>query len=240
MTARPSGFNPRAVVNYRTHEAGAKKDVGARTRLESEVMYAVVKTGGKQYRVAKDDVIQIERLTGVEGDTVVLDDVLMLGDGADVTIGAPFVDGARVAGEIVEQGRGPKIVIFKKRRRQKYRRKKGHRQNLTWLKVTEILTNGAEPSVKPVAREAAPASEPAAAAPSAGDDLKKLSGVGPALEKKLLEAGVTSFAQIASWGPDEIAEFDEKLSFKGRIEREDWIGQAKAFVAEAGGEETTE
>jgi len=89
-------------------------------------MYAVVKTGGKQYRVAKDDVITIEKLNAEAGETVTLDQVLMIGDGDNVTIGAPFVDGAAVAGEVVEQTRDKKIVVFKKRRRQNYRRKKGH------------------------------------------------------------------------------------------------------------------
>ncbi|MEM9706639.1 MAG: 50S ribosomal protein L21 [Pseudomonadota bacterium] len=195
-------------------------------------MYAVVKTGGKQYRVSENDIIQIERLPGEVGETAVLSDVLMIGDGGNVTVGAPFISGASVAGEIVDQARGPKIVVFKKRRRQNYRRKKGHRQNLTFLKVTQILTDGAAPKAPPKkAKTPEPKPEAAATAASGGaDDLKKLSGVGPALEKKLHEAGVTSFAQIASWGPEEIAEFDEKLSFKGRIEREQWVEQAKAIV----------
>ena len=88
-------------------------------------MYAVVKTGGKQYRVAKDDIIKIERLPGEAGDTITLNDVLMVGDGDKVEVGAPMLDGAAVAGEILEQGRGKKIVIFKKRRRQNYRPQKG-------------------------------------------------------------------------------------------------------------------
>ncbi len=191
-------------------------------------MYAVVKTGGKQYRVAKDDVITIEKLSADAGDTVTLDKVLMIGDGDNVTIGAPFIDGAAVAGEIVEQKRDKKIVVFKKRRRQNYRRKKGHRQHITLMRVTDIIASGAKPAA--AAAKPAPKKEAAPAA-SGGDDLKKLSGVGPALETKLHEAGVTSFAQIAAWGPAEIAEFDEKLSFKGRIEREDWIGQAKKLAA---------
>jgi len=101
-------------------------------------MFAVIKTGGKQYKVAENDVITVERLEGEAGDTVTLGDVLMVGEGADVTVGAPLVDGAKVTAEIVEQGRGPKIVIFKKRRRQNYRRTKGHRQLLTTLKVTGV------------------------------------------------------------------------------------------------------
>lgn len=214
-------------------------------------MYAVVKTGGKQYRVSKDDILRVERLPGEAGDVVTLDDVLMVGDGGDVTVGAPKVDGAAVAAEIIEQMRDKKIIVFKKRRRQNYRRKKGHRQHLTVLKVTEILTGGAKP--KPAAKKkAAPKAEkaaekkdapktetkkaeakkpaPKAAASESADDLKELSGVGPVLEKKLIEAGVTSFAQIAAWGPKEIEEFDEKLSFKGRIEREGWVEQAKELA----------
>ncbi len=199
-------------------------------------MYAVVKTGGKQYRVSKDDILKVERLTGEAGDTITLDEVLMVGEGGDVTVGAPTVSGASVAAEIVEQMRDKKIIVFKKRRRQNYRRKKGHRQHLTVLKVTDILTGGAKP--KPAAKKAAPkkaeapkeekAAEPKAA--EGADDLKKLSGVGPVLEKKLIEAGVTSFAQIASWTEKEVEEFDEKLSFKGRIEREGWIEQAKKLA----------
>ena len=198
-------------------------------------MYAVVKTGGKQYRVSKDDIVKVERLPGEAGDVITLDDVLMLGDGANVTVGAPMVDGAAVAAEILEQKRDKKIIIFKKRRRQNYRRKKGHRQHLTVLKVTDILTDGAKP--KPAAKKAAKKEEPKAEAPAAAaktsdgaDDLKLLSGVGPVLEKKLHEAGVTSFAQIAAWGPKDIEEFDEKLSFHGRIEREGWIEQAKKLA----------
>ena len=193
-------------------------------------MYAVVKTGGKQYRVSKDDVLRVEKLAGDAGDVITLDDVLMVGDGADVTVGAPRVEGAAVAAEIVEQMRDRKIIIFKKRRRQNYRRKNGHRQHLTVLRVTDILTNGAK--AKPAAKKKA-ATKPAEtkAAPTGGaDDLKKLSGVGPVLEEKLNAAGVTSFTQIAAWGADDIAEFDEKLSFKGRIEREGWVEQAKKLA----------
>ncbi|MEO1242787.1 MAG: 50S ribosomal protein L21 [Pseudomonadota bacterium] len=206
-------------------------------------MYAVVKTGGKQYRVSKDDILKVERLPGDAGDVITLDDILMVGEGKNVTLGEPRVAGAAVAAEILEQGRGPKITVFKKRRRQNYRRKKGHRQLLTVLKVTDILTDGAKPkpAAKKAAKKAAPKAEaekaePKKAAPKkaaaadSADDLKKLSGVGPVLEKKLIEAGVTSFAQIASWKKKDIEEFDEKLSFKGRIEREGWVEQAKELA----------
>ena len=101
-------------------------------------MYAVIKTGGKQYKVAKDDVIEVERTGAEAGKTVELKDVLMLSDGGKVEIGAPLVKGASVKAEVVELSRGPKVIIFKKRRRKNYRRKKGHRQDLMVLKITAI------------------------------------------------------------------------------------------------------
>jgi large subunit ribosomal protein L21 len=101
-------------------------------------MYAVIKTGGKQYRVSKDDVVTIERVPGDAGATVEFDQVLMVGAGADVTIGAPIVSGAKVIAELVEQSRGPKLIAFKKRRRKNSRRKKGHRQDLSVVRITDI------------------------------------------------------------------------------------------------------
>jgi len=101
-------------------------------------MYAVIKTGGKQYRVAENDLVTVERLAGAAGDTVELDQVLAVGAGADVKIGTPVLAGAKVSAEIVEQARGDKVIIFKKRRRKNSRRKNGHRQDLTVLKITGI------------------------------------------------------------------------------------------------------
>lgn len=101
-------------------------------------MFAVIRTGGKQYRVAENDIIRVERLDGEAGASLTLDQVLMVGEGEKVTVGAPLVDGASVSAEVVEQGRGPKLIVFKKKRRQNYRRKKGHRQDLTVLKITGI------------------------------------------------------------------------------------------------------
>src|SRR5579862_4423383 len=104
-------------------------------------MFAVIKTGGKQYRVAAEDVIKVERLKGDPGETISFGEVLLVG-GDSVTLGAPTVAGATVAAEVVEQGRGPKIIAFKKRRRKNSRRKRGHRQEFTLLRITEILTDG--------------------------------------------------------------------------------------------------
>ena len=221
-------------------------------------MFAVLKTGGKQYRVASGDVLRVEKLAAEPGETVQFNDILMIG----AQVGTPMVDGAAVQAEVVDQVKGDKVIHFVKRRRKHgSKRTKGHRQQLTLIKVTELLEKGADksgvkaavgagsvaavavaaaaPKAKAAPKKAEPKAEAKAApkkeAPKAdagADDLKALSGVGPALEKKLHAAGVTSFAQIAAWGEAEIAEFDEKLSFKGRIEREGWVEQAKAKVAE--------
>jgi large subunit ribosomal protein L21 len=102
-------------------------------------MFAVVKTGGKQYRVAAGDVIKVEKLAGEAGGTVTLDQILMVGEGASATVGTPLVAGAKVTAQVVAQARGPKIIVFKKKRRQNYRRKNGHRQDLTILRVTDIV-----------------------------------------------------------------------------------------------------
>ena len=101
-------------------------------------MFAVVKTGGKQYRVAKGDVIRVEKIDAKDGDKVSLDEVLMVGEAGKSKVGAPLVKGASVKAEVVAQARTPKIIVFKKKRRQNYRRKKGHRQDLTILRVTDI------------------------------------------------------------------------------------------------------
>jgi len=212
-------------------------------------MFAVLKTGGKQYKVQSGDLLRVEKLAADAGETVQFNDILMLG-GDTTVIGAPFVAGAAVQAEVVDQIKGDKVIHFVKRRRKhSSKRTVGHRQQLTVVRVTDILADGADKSgvkaavgagsVAGVAVAAAEASAPkkaakaekaAPAAAAGADDLKKLSGVGPALEKKLHEAGVTTFAQIAAWTDADVAEMDEKLSFKGRIEREDWIAQAKELA----------
>jgi large subunit ribosomal protein L21 len=101
-------------------------------------MYAVIKTGGKQYRVAENDVVEIERLPGEAGAQVEFTEVLMVGQGESVKFGMPLVAGAKVVGELVEQTRGPKLIAFKKRRRKNSRRKKGHRQDLSKVRITGI------------------------------------------------------------------------------------------------------
>jgi len=234
-------------------------------------MFAVLKTGGKQYKVQSGDVLRVEKLAANAGDTVQFNDIMMLG-GDKPVVGAPLVTGAAVQAEVIDQIKGEKVIHFVKRRRKhSSKRTKGHRQQLTLLRVTEILAEGgdksgvqaavgagsvagvaaaaAAPKTKADKKAAAPKAEKKAAAPKPekkaaapkaekkaaktddkADDLKKLSGVGPALEKKLHEAGVTTYAQIAGWSAADIAEMDEKLSFKGRIEREGWVDQAKELT----------
>jgi large subunit ribosomal protein L21 len=222
-------------------------------------MFAVMKTGGKQYKVQAGDRLRVEKLAADAGETVQFNEILMLGGDAPV-VGSPMVSGAAVQALVVDQVKGEKLIHFVKRRRKHgSQRKKGHRQQLTLVEITEIMPSGGDKSgvkaamgagsapaavvsetpKKAAPKKAAPKAEPKAeaapvAAPAtsaaAADDLKQLSGVGPALEKKLIAAGVTSFAQIAAWTEADVAEFGEKLSFKGRIEREGWIEQAKKLA----------
>ncbi|MFG5382048.1 50S ribosomal protein L21 [Yoonia sp. R2-816] len=227
-------------------------------------MFAVLKTGGKQYKVTSGDVLRVEKLAAQAGDKIQFNEILMVGS----TVGTPLVAGAGVQAEVIDQIKGEKTINFVKRRRKHgSQRKKGHRQQLTLVRIADILEKGADksgvmaavsgagmvatPAAKPAAKKAAPKKEAKAEAPKAekpkaekpkaekkaapaksegADDLKKLSGVGPALEKKLHEAGVTTFAQIAAWTDADVAAMDEKLSFKGRIEREGWIDQAKELA----------
>ena len=289
-------------------------------------MFAVLKTGGKQYRVATGDVLRVEKLACEAGETVQFNDVMMLG-GDTVSVGTPLVAGAAVQADVIDQIRGEKLIHFVKRRRKHgSQRTKGHRQYLTLLRVTDILTSGADAtgvkaaigagsaprpateaglgvprtatkeakvaaaakrgkaSKAPKAPKPAPDAAPAeAAAPEAEDnttrnatiagaavagiaavaagvavatgvigggkgekpgnlldearggkpdELRKIGGVGPKLEATLHANGVFHFDQIAAWGPEEVAYMDDRLSFKGRIERDGWIDQAKTFAAE--------
>lgn len=243
-------------------------------------MFAVLKTGGKQYKVQTGDMLRVERIAASAGETVQFNEVLMLG-GDNPTVGAPMIEDAGVQAEVVDQIKGEKVIHFVKRRRKhSSKRTKGHRQKLTLVKITEILASGAgksgvaaaigtgsvsaaavaaitgkavdAPTPKKTkkqkaaaaaseapAKAAAPAKEeaPKAAKPAAkkaakgdGDDLSTISGVGPVIVGKLNDAGITTFAQIAAWSDADVEAIEEKLSFKGRVGREDWIAQAKELA----------
>ena len=223
-------------------------------------MFAVLKTGGKQYKVQSGDMLRVEKLAADAGETVQFNDILMIG-GESPVVGAPMVADAAVQADVIDQIKGDKTINFVKRRRKhSSQRTKGHRQQLTLLRITEILASGAGKSgvkaalgaagsapaataapkaakapakapakaaAKAAPAKAAPAKAAAPVADQASDDLKKLSGVGPALEKKLLAGGVTSFAQIAAWSAEDVASVDAELALKGKIEKEGWIAQAK-------------
>jgi large subunit ribosomal protein L21 len=139
-------------------------------------MFAVIRTGGKQYRVAPNDIIEVEKIAGKPGDIVELAEVILLGGEGGPKTGSPTIAGALVAAEVIEQTRADKIVVFKKKRRKNYRRKKGHRQALTALRITEILTDGKKPSkatAKPEPKRAEKKPEPAKAEKAEGARAKK-------------------------------------------------------------------
>lgn len=195
-------------------------------------MFAVIKTGGKQYKVANGDKITIERLVGEAGQTVFFSEILMLGNGAEVTIGAPLVVGAGVEATIVLQARGPKVISFKKRRRQNSMRKRGHRQNLSVVEITNIIASGAKAPTATAAVKAVSAAAPKAAAGKLDStNLSLISGIGPTIEKKLRAAGVTTWEQIASWSDADVAKWDEELALRNRATREEWVEQAKELLA---------
>ena len=201
-------------------------------------MYAVVETGGKQYKVAIGDKLKVEKLAAEEGASIDLDRVLMVADGDNVQVGQPLVETA-VSATVVSHGRGDKIKVFKMKRRKNYRRTQGHRQSYTEIEITGI--GGKSAAKKPAAK--AEAKKPAAkkeAAPEktadtgpdgVGDDLTTINGIGPVIEKKLTALGITTFKQIAELDQDRIDEINEQLSFKGRIERENWVEQAKELIS---------
>lgn len=217
------------------------------------MMYAVIESGGKQYRVSVGDRVKVESLKAEPGAEVTLGNVLLVADGDKLEVGSPYT-GASVSAKVVEHGRGPKLRILKFRRRKNSRTHAGHRQNFTELEITGIggktaaapardaetgagkkVTGEAPPKKKAGKKKAATAKKKARktaepAEDESGDDLTRLEGVGPVLAKKLNEAGVESLTQIAEWTDDDIARIDGQLDFKGRIQRDDWVGQAKKLI----------
>ncbi len=202
-------------------------------------MFAVIKTGGKQYKVSRNDVITVEKLHAEPGDTVAFEHVLMVG-GDTTVIGSPLVKGATVAASVVEQARGPKVISFFKRRRQNSKRKKGHRQDLTIVRITDILTNGEKVDVSRKAAPVAAAVAAVAAAPKAAkgasseldqSNLSLIAGIGPTIEKKLRAAGIQTWSEIAAWTDADIEKWNTELKLGGRATREEWVEQAKELLA---------
>jgi large subunit ribosomal protein L21 len=230
-------------------------DIRTNTKRRKK-MFAVIKTGGKQYRVSAEEIVTVEKLAGEAGEMVEFADVLMVGEGDKATVGAPMVAGAMVTGEIVSQSRGPKVISFKKRRRQNSKRIRGHRQLLTTVRIAEILTDGAKPSRKaaakpPKAEKAAKAdNKPEAAQPvkeeakaetaaplfkapkGKGDDLSKVKGIGKVASSQLNEQGITTYAQLAELTDKDIERIDAAMPFSAE-QIADWRDQAKELAKEA-------
>lgn len=209
-------------------------------------MFAVIKTGGKQFRVSANDRITTAKIEGNPGDTVAFGTVLMLTDGDKNTLDAKALGEITVAGEIVEQARGEKVIAFKKRRRQNSKRKRGFRAELTVIRITDILTGGKKPEMKKGEASLAAlmsgssetkgeaAAKPAKIAKAEALDasnLSLISGIGPTIEKKLRAAGIASWNDIASWSEADMAKWDEELKLRGRAAREEWVEQAKELLA---------
>ena len=150
-------------------------------------MYAVVRTGGKQYRVAKDEVVVVEKLAGEPGGDVELAEVLVLDNGSETQIGSPLVEGARVFGTVVAQDKTDKVLIFKRKRRKNHRRLRGHRQNVTVLRITDILAKGEERAPRTAAEPKPKKAEGAEAAPKAKASAKKAAPEKAAAEKRASE-----------------------------------------------------
>ncbi|MEQ3746815.1 MAG: 50S ribosomal protein L21 [Henriciella sp.] len=208
-------------------------------------MFAVIKTGGKQYKVAEGDEIIIEKLAVEAGKNVTFEDVLMLGDGKTVTVGEPMVSGASVVGTVSEHRKGDKVLIMKKRQRNTYRRKKGHRQHEMVVTIDSILADGKKaPAKKAAAKKAAPKTAEApkaeakteapkkaapkkAAAKTEPDDLTVMKGLGKVFAEKLNAEGITTYAQIAKMSAKAVADLEEKMGAAGKFEKNDWVAQAK-------------
>jgi len=205
-------------------------------------MYAVIATGGKQYKVAQGDVLRIEKLLDTEGEEVQFDQVLLIADGDNIEVGAPYIEGKAVSATVKSHGRGKKVEIVKFKRRKHHRKQMGHRQSYTEVEITGIAAAkaGKKPAKAAPAKTDAPVADVTPSKPALltepngeADDLKLISGVGPVLEGKLNDLGIYHFSQVAAFSTEEITWVDDNLSFKGRMVREDWVGQAK-ILAEGG------
>ena len=211
-------------------------------------MYAIVEMAGQQFKVAKDQKVYVHRLQTEEGKKVTFDNVLLLDDGKNVTIGAPAIDGAAVEAKVIKHLRGDKVIVFHKKRRKGYRKKNGHRQSLTEIVIESIVAKGvkkvkaAEPKKAAPKKEAAPKAEapkakaaPKAAAPkkeaapkakaTKADDLKKIEGIGPKIATTLIEAGIATYTDLSKAKPEKISEIIANV--RGNHVTDTWPAQAK-------------
>jgi large subunit ribosomal protein L21 len=194
-------------------------------------MYAIVEMAGQQFKVAKDQKVFVHRLAVEEGKKVTFDNVLLLDDNGQITIGAPAINGAAVEAKVLKHLKGDKVIVFKKKRRKGYRVKNGHRQSLTEIVIENIVASGAkkatpkkEEAKKEVKKEVA---KPAAvkATSTKGDDLKKIEGIGPKIASTLTEAGISTFAELAKETPAKISEIISGV--RGKHVTDTWPAQAQ-------------
>ena len=199
-------------------------------------MYAIVEIAGQQFKVAKDQKVFVHRLAGEEGDKIAFDKVLLTADGENITLGAPAIDGAQVGAKITRHLRGDKVIVFKKKRRKGYRVKNGHRQSLTEILIESIVASGAKKAApkKVEKKVAAPKAkvekkvETEVVAPkktTKPDDLKKVEGIGPKISATLIEAGITTFAELANTDTAKISEIISNV--RGNHVTDTWPAQAK-------------
>ncbi|WP_446050160.1 50S ribosomal protein L21 [Zobellia laminariae] len=193
-------------------------------------MYAIVEMAGQQFKVAKDQKVYVHRLQAEEGKKVTFDNVLLLADGSNITVGAPAIDGATIEAKVVKHLRGDKVIVFKKKRRKGYQVKNGHRQALTEIVIESIVAKGGKKAAapkkeeKPAKKEAAPK---AAAPKKSGkaDDLKKVEGIGPKIAETLIAAGISTFAELAKVDAAKISEIIADV--RGNHVTDTWPAQAK-------------
>jgi len=202
-------------------------------------MYAIVEIAGQQFKVAKDQKVFVHRLASEEGSKVSFDNVLLLSNDGNVTIGAPAIDGAQVGAKVIKHLKGDKVIVFKKKRRKGYKVKNGHRQALTEIVIESIVSSGAKKAApkkeaKPAApKKAAPKAEAKApvkkAAPKKAtgkaDDLKKIEGIGPKIASTLTEAGISTFAELAKTDAAKISEIIADV--RGNHVTDTWPAQAQ-------------
>ena len=211
-------------------------------------MYAIVEIAGQQVKVAKDQKVFVNRLPVEEGKKVSFDNVLLIGDGDNITIGAPAINGAQIGAKVVKHLKGDKVIVFKKKRRKGFRKKNGHRQYLSEIVIESIVASGATPAKKEEAKKAEPKKETKAkaTAPKAkaetkapakkaapkkaakADDLKKIEGVGPKAAEAMVAAGLDTFAKVAKAKPEAIATIlSEASSNLAHLVTDTWPKQAK-------------
>ncbi|QTD36656.1 50S ribosomal protein L21 [Polaribacter batillariae] len=199
-------------------------------------MYAIVEIAGQQFKVAKDQKVYVHRLKGEEGSKVTFDNVLLLDDAGNVTLGAPAIEGASVTAQILSHLKGDKVIVFKKKRRKGYQKKNGHRQALSEIQIASITASGTKKASKKAApkkeeaKTEAPKVEKKATAKKTAkkaDDLKKIEGAGPKAAEALVAAGIDTFAKVAKTDASKLSEIlTEASSRLSHIVTDTWPKQA--------------